>query len=76
MLYVAIDQHAKQITVAIRNDQGEDVLKRQVQASLSANDAADFAERYSPRNDLIQPLASTRYSKVNELKRALPRCAT
>ena len=30
MLYVAIDQHAKQITVAIRNDQGEDVLKRQV----------------------------------------------
>jgi transposase len=30
MLYVAIDQHAKQITIAIRNDQGEDVLKRQV----------------------------------------------
>lgn len=30
MLYVAIDQHAKQITVAIRNDQGEDVVKRQV----------------------------------------------
>jgi transposase len=30
MLYVAIDQHAKQITVAVRNDQGEDVLKRQV----------------------------------------------
>ncbi len=30
MLYVAIDQHAKQITVAIRNVQGEDVLKRQV----------------------------------------------
>lgn len=30
MLYVAIDQHAKQITVAIRNDQGEDLLKRQV----------------------------------------------
>ena len=29
MLYVAIDQHAKQITVAIRNAQGEDVLKRQ-----------------------------------------------
>ena len=30
MLYVAIDQHAKQITVAVRNEQGEDVLKRQV----------------------------------------------
>ena len=30
MLYVAIDQHAKQITVVVRNDQGEDVLKRQV----------------------------------------------
>jgi hypothetical protein len=30
MLYVAIDQHAKQITVALRNEQGEDVLKRQV----------------------------------------------
>ena len=26
MLYVAIDQHAKQITVAIRSDQGEDVF--------------------------------------------------
>lgn len=30
MLYVAIDQHAKQITVAVRNDQGEDIVKRQV----------------------------------------------
>jgi hypothetical protein len=30
MLYVAIDQHAKQITVVIRNHQGEDVVKRQV----------------------------------------------
>ena len=30
MLYVAIDQHAKQITVAVRDAQGEDVLKRQV----------------------------------------------
>jgi transposase len=30
MLYVAIDQHAKQITVVIRNHEGEDVLKRQV----------------------------------------------
>lgn len=30
MLYLAIDQHAKQITVVVRNSEGEDVLKRQV----------------------------------------------
>lgn len=30
MLYLAIDQHAKQITVVVRNSDGEDVLKRQV----------------------------------------------
>jgi hypothetical protein len=30
MLYVGIDQHAKQITVVVRNSVGEDVLRRQV----------------------------------------------
>ncbi len=30
MLYVAIDQHAKQITVCIRNEDGDTVLRRQV----------------------------------------------
>ncbi len=30
MLDVGIDQHAKQITVVVRNAEGEDVLKRQV----------------------------------------------
>lgn len=30
MLHLAIDQHAKQITIVIRNTEGEDVLKRQV----------------------------------------------
>ena len=30
MLYVAIDQHAKQITVCVRNEEGETVLRRQV----------------------------------------------
>lgn len=30
MLYLAIDQHAKQITVVVRNSDGEDVLRRQV----------------------------------------------
>ena len=30
MLYVGIDQHAKQITVVVRNSDGEDVLRRQV----------------------------------------------
>ncbi len=43
MLYVAIDQHAKQITVAIRNEQGEDVLKRQV--STRPEKIKDFFER-------------------------------
>ncbi len=30
MLYLAIDQHTKQITVCVRNDLGETVLRRQV----------------------------------------------
>ena len=30
MLYLAIDQHAKQITVCVRNDEGGTVLRRQV----------------------------------------------
>ena len=30
MLYLAIDQHAKQITVCVRNDEGDTVLRRQV----------------------------------------------
>ena len=43
MLYVAIDQHAKQITVAIRDDQGEDVLKRQV--STRPEKISEFFDR-------------------------------
>ena len=30
MLYLAIDQHAKQITICVRNEEGETVLRRQV----------------------------------------------
>ena len=30
MLYLAIDQHARQITVCVRNEAGETVLRRQV----------------------------------------------
>lgn len=30
MLYLAIDQHAKQITVCVRNQDGDTVLRRQV----------------------------------------------
>ena len=30
MLYLAIDQHAKQITVVVRNEAGDTVLRRQV----------------------------------------------
>jgi transposase len=30
MLYLGIDQHAKQLTVSLRNDQGDVILKRQV----------------------------------------------
>lgn len=30
MLYLAIDQHAKQLTVNLRNEQGEVLLRRQV----------------------------------------------
>ena len=30
MLYLAIDQHSKQITVCVRNTDGDAVLRRQV----------------------------------------------
>lgn len=30
MLYLGIDQHAKQLTVSLRNDAGDIVLRRQV----------------------------------------------
>ncbi len=30
MLYLDIDQHAKQITVCVRNEEGDTVLRRQV----------------------------------------------
>jgi hypothetical protein len=30
MLYLAIDQHAKQITICVRNEEGDTVLRRQV----------------------------------------------
>ena len=30
MLYLAIDQHSKQITVCVRNEDGDTVLRRQV----------------------------------------------
>jgi hypothetical protein len=30
MLYLAIDQHAKQITVCVRKEDGDTVLRRQV----------------------------------------------
>ena len=30
MLYLGIDQHRKQLTVSVRNEQGDVVLKRQV----------------------------------------------
>ena len=35
MLYVAIDQHSKQITVCVRNEDGDTVLRRQVPTSYS-----------------------------------------
>ncbi len=49
MLYVGIDQHAKQITVAIRNEQGEDVLKRQV--STRPEKIKEFFDRLLERDD-------------------------
>ena len=33
MLYLGIDQHARQITVSLRNDHGDVVLARQVRAA-------------------------------------------
>ena len=39
MLYLAIDQHAKQITVCVRNEEGDTVLRRQVSTRPGRIDA-------------------------------------
>ena len=39
MLYLAIDQHAKQITVCVRNECGDPMLRRQVSTRLEKIDA-------------------------------------
>lgn len=49
MLYLAIDQHAKQITVVIRNAKGEDVLKRQV--STRPEKIQEFFGQLAQMND-------------------------
>jgi len=36
MLYLAIDRHRKQLTVNLRNEQGDVVLKRQVRGVLGS----------------------------------------
>ena len=40
MLYLGIDQHAKQLTISLRNDAGDIVLKPQV--STEPNRCAEF----------------------------------
>jgi transposase len=48
MLYVAIDQHAKQITVCVRNEDGDTVLRRQV--STRAEKIEAFFEQLTERD--------------------------
>ena len=47
MLYLAIDQHAKQITVCVRNEDGDTVLRRQVSTRRSKRSKRFFSS--SPR---------------------------
>lgn len=43
MLYIGIDQHSKQITVCVRNEEGEAILRRQV--STRPEKIAEFFEQ-------------------------------
>ena len=45
MLYLAIDQHAEQITVCLRNEDGDTLLRRQV--STRAEKIETFFEQLS-----------------------------
>jgi len=69
MLYVAIDQHAKQITVAIRNDQGEDVLKRQV--STRPEKIKGFFDRVVEMDEFMAILESCGFNDwlIEELRK-------
>ncbi len=48
MLYVAIDQHSKQITVCARNAAGETVLRRQVSTRPEKIQALTHANSWAP----------------------------
>lgn len=48
MLYLAIDQHAKQITVCVRNEDGDTVLRRQVSTRPEKIEA--FFEQFTEMN--------------------------
>ena len=47
MLHLGIDQHRKQLTVNIRDEQGDVVLKRQVSAGRSTGRVGDGSRRSS-----------------------------
>jgi transposase len=57
MLYVGIDQHAKQITVVVRNSEGEDVLRRQ--ASTRPEKIAAFFVQLAAMDDQFMAILET-----------------
>ena len=55
MFYLGIDQHKSQLTVNIRNEDGETIFKRQVstQWEKSREFFADFAEKSKPEGGFM-----------------------
>ena len=65
MLYLAIDQHAKQITVCVRNHDGDTVLRRQVSTRPEKIEA--FFQQLTERD--TQALGVSRHAQVLRLRR-------
>ncbi len=55
MFYLGVDQHKKQLTVNVRNEEGETILKRQVSTQWEKvrQFFADFAEKAKPEGGFM-----------------------
>lgn len=63
MLYLAIDQHCKQLTVNLRNEQGDVLLKRQVSTEWKRVRA--FFEQLQQQSHSDHPVASNAWEELD-----------
>ena len=70
MLYLGIDQHSKQITVCVRNEQGEAILRRQV--STKPEKIKQFFDELLEWNGPFDPAAFDAKIATRRMTKGLP----